>query len=50
MAAKGGDYAVKDEDKLRKLAAEWGIKTDGRSTNETVLLRLRIEQESGQQA
>ena len=33
-AAKGGDYAVKDERKLRKLAAEWGIETDGRSINE----------------
>ncbi len=33
-AAKGGDYAVKDEGKLRKLAAEWGIATEGRSINE----------------
>jgi carbon-monoxide dehydrogenase catalytic subunit len=34
MAARGGDYAVKDEEKLRRLAAEWGIKTDGRSVSE----------------
>ncbi|MFV2065931.1 MAG: anaerobic carbon-monoxide dehydrogenase catalytic subunit [Pirellulales bacterium] len=34
IAAKGGDYGVKDERKLRELAAEWGIETDGRSVNE----------------
>lgn len=33
-AAKGGDYAVKDEPKLRKLAAELGIETDDREVND----------------
>ena len=31
LAAKGGDYKVKDERKLRKLAQEWEIVTDGHS-------------------
>ena len=31
VTADGGDFSVKDEAKLRKLATEWGIETDGRS-------------------
>src|SRR5512133_867145 len=27
-AAEGGDYAIKDEEKLRVLATEWGVATD----------------------
>jgi carbon-monoxide dehydrogenase catalytic subunit len=34
IAAKGGDFTVKDEAKLRRLAAEWGIETDDRSVND----------------
>ena len=33
-AAKGGDYKIKDEKKLRQLAVEWGIETEGRSVRE----------------
>jgi carbon-monoxide dehydrogenase catalytic subunit len=33
-ATQGGDYAVKDQGKLYKLAAEWGVDTDGRSVND----------------
>ena len=34
IAAEGGDYAVKDEKKLRKLATEWEIQTKDRSVGE----------------
>ena len=34
IASKGGDYAIKDEAKLKRLAAEWGIKTDGRDVRD----------------
>jgi carbon-monoxide dehydrogenase catalytic subunit len=34
IAAEGGDYEIKDERKLRRLAAEWGIETEGRGVNE----------------
>ena len=34
ISAQGGDYAVRDEPKLRRLAAEWGIPTDGRSVQD----------------
>jgi carbon-monoxide dehydrogenase catalytic subunit len=30
IAAEGGDYQVKDEQKLQRLAREWGIQTDSR--------------------
>ena len=31
IAAEGGDYVVKDDAKLRRLAEEWGVETDGKS-------------------
>lgn len=34
LAVSGGDYAVRDERKLRKLAVEWGIPTEGRSLDD----------------
>ncbi len=34
---KGGGYAIKDEAKLRRLAEEYGIPLDGRSTQEIAL-------------
>ena len=33
-SADGGDYSVKDEAKLRSLAEEWDVKTEGRSISE----------------
>ena len=33
-AATGGDYAIKDERKLRKLAEEWGIASDGKDARQ----------------
>ena len=34
IAAEGSDYTIKDEAKLRKLAAEWELGVDGKSVNE----------------
>ena len=34
LAAEGSDYVIKDERKLRALAAEWGIETKGRDTKQ----------------
>jgi carbon-monoxide dehydrogenase catalytic subunit len=34
LAAEDGDYAVKDEAKLRRLAEEWELETEGRSVRE----------------
>ncbi len=34
IAAEGGDYVIKDEKKLRRLAEEWGVATEGRSAKE----------------
>ena len=34
LAAEGGDYTIKDPVKLRKLAAEWGLPTEGKSIAE----------------
>ena len=34
LAAEGGDYVIKDEAKLRKLAAEWGIEVGDRDAKE----------------
>jgi len=34
LAAKGGDYQIKDEAKLGRLAEEWGIETEGKSVAE----------------
>jgi len=34
MAAEGGDYTVKDHDKLRRLAGEWGLDDGKKSVNE----------------
>ncbi|HDZ19712.1 hypothetical protein LCGC14_0015570 [marine sediment metagenome] len=33
-AAEGGDYTIKDAEKLRRLAKEWGIETDDRSLSD----------------
>ena len=34
IAVEGGDYTIKDEKKLRRLAEEWGVETGDRSVNE----------------
>ncbi len=34
IASEGGDYKIKDEAKLRKLAAEWELDVGGKSVNE----------------
>jgi len=34
LASEGNDYKIKDEKKLQTLAAEWGIETEGKSTND----------------
>ncbi|MHC4984862.1 MAG: anaerobic carbon-monoxide dehydrogenase catalytic subunit, partial [Planctomycetota bacterium] len=34
IAVEGGDYTIKDERKLRRLATEWDIETGDRSVNE----------------
>ena len=34
LASEGGDYSVKDVDKLGRLGREWGIETDNKTVNE----------------
>jgi len=34
LAAEGSDYTVRDEGKLRAVAADWGIPTDGKTVKE----------------
>lgn len=46
LASDGGDYSIKDPEKLRSLASEWGIETDGKSVEE--LAKAVAQTASGQ--